>query len=297
MSPSLAILGWTRPILVAAARRKLAVRDARAKIAFTGDFMRLGTTSFIYQAGWLENVQRLGERVRDVELLCFDASELPGATELRGLAAERRTRDLSYTVHTPLDASLASPDPARRRQGLEKVRRVIEALASVEPLAYVLHVYAGEHEHDAPPDDLDAWRARATESLAALARDVPAERLCVESLDYDLAWIAPVVEQLGLGYALDVGHVHRDGRALELALNRYLPRTRIVQWHGTDPLDRDHRSLAHYPEADALFLLRKLREARYDSVLTLEVFREADFESSLALVERWMSQIGERWES
>ena len=49
------------------------------------------------------------------------------------------------------------------------------------------------------------------------------------------------------------------------------------------PSGRDHRSLAHYPAAKARWVIDLLAE-RYRGVVTLEVFREADFEESLALV-------------
>ena len=39
---------------------------------------RLGTTSFIYPAGWAENVARLAPLVDEVELLFFE-SQIPGS--------------------------------------------------------------------------------------------------------------------------------------------------------------------------------------------------------------------------
>lgn len=251
--------------------------------------MRLGTTSFIYPPGWLHNVRRLAGRVRDVELLCFEDGGLPDAQEMAGLIDEKRGADLSYTVHTPLRANLASESSTRRSAGIEQVMRVVDHMLAVDPFAYIVHVYCGDEEGGPRPSDLDAWRQRAFESLQSLiSRGLPKDRLCVESLDYDLALIAPVVSALGLSYALDVGHMHRDGRSLLSALNKYLPQTRVIQWHGT--AERDHRSLAHYPETDALTLLRTLHTEQYTGVLTLEVFRESDFEESLALVNDWMNK-------
>jgi sugar phosphate isomerase/epimerase len=252
--------------------------------------VRLGTTSFIYPAGWLHNVQRLAGRVQDVELLCFEDGSLPDAQEMAGLIAEKQRADLSYTAHTPLSASLASEDAQRRREGIDQVLRVIDHMQALDPFAFIVHVYCGDEEGGARPDDLDAWRERAFTSLNTLLdRGVDNRTLCIESLDYDLKEIAPVVSSLGLNYALDVGHMHRDGRSLMSALTKYLPQTRVIQWHGT--ADRDHRGLAHYPEADALTLLRTLHAEQYAGVLTLEVFREPDFEESLALVRGWMAQI------
>jgi sugar phosphate isomerase/epimerase len=257
---------------------------------------RIGTTSFIYRAGWHDNVARLGGRVEDVELLCFEAAQssvLPSGQELSALATTRDAHGLSFSVHTPLAASLASESEARRRDGVDSVLRVLEGTRPLAPEAYVVHVYLGDCEHDPnPPTDLPAWRARAARSFEELfRRGVSPSSLCVESIDYDFALLEPLLVDLGLAVALDIGHLHRDGRALRECIDRYLPKARIVQWHGTDPEDRDHRSLLHYPEDDARWLLRTLCERRYTGVLTLEVFREDDFEESLALVQRWLQEV------
>ncbi|MEA2699217.1 MAG: adenosylcobalamin phosphodiesterase, partial [Myxococcales bacterium] len=115
-----------------------------------------------------------------------------------------------------------------------------------------------------------------------VALGVPRRALCVETIDYDFALLAPVIDALELSVALDVGHQLRDGRD-ELALvDRWLPRTGAIQWHGVEPGGRDHRSLVHYPRARALSLLRVLRRSAFAGVLTLEVFREDDLRSSLA---------------
>ena len=111
-------------------------------------------------------------------------------------------------------------------------------------------------------------------------------------MDYDLGLLLPVIEALDLSVALDVGHFARDGRDLGRALARLLERTRIVQWHGTDPEDRDHRSLRHYPPDAARELLDALAKVNYDGVLTLEVFREADLEESLILTQAWLTERG-----
>jgi sugar phosphate isomerase/epimerase len=261
--------------------------------------MRIGTTSFIHPGSWLHNVQRLGPDYDDVEILFFedrDSDSFPDAEECRELLRCKRQLDLTYSLHTPLAASLASEDEDRRRAGVASVLRSLDVASSFEPDNVVVHVYHGDGEHTTQrPHDLVGWRQRATESLEALiAGGVPRERLCVERLDYDFALIEPVVRALGVSVALDVGHLVRDG-ADELAeLQRWLPQTRIVQWHGTDPNGRDHRSLEHYPLERARGLLRMLRDAHYTGVLTLEVFREGDLASSRALLDRLLAELWPR---
>ena len=75
---------------------------------------RIGTTSFVHPGSWVENVQQLAGRVADVEILFFESDGLPEADEVQGLVEWKSRAELTYSLHTPLDASLAS---ARREPG------------------------------------------------------------------------------------------------------------------------------------------------------------------------------------
>jgi sugar phosphate isomerase/epimerase len=253
---------------------------------------KIGATSFVYPDHVLPNVERLAGRVGDVEILIFDVEEdLPSPADVSRLVDLKQEHGLSYTVHTPLDVSLASPDKLRRQRGVDKVRRTLAWARPLSPYGHPLHVYLGEREHDpAPPRDLDAWRARAYDSLRLLRDDgVDPRALCVELIDYDFELIRPVIEALDLGVALDVGHLQRDGKALDDALDRHLARARIIQWHGTEPGGRDHKSLRHLPQNAAEQLIQRLLRDQWPGVLTLEVFNADDFEESLAIVQRLIS--------
>lgn len=248
---------------------------------------RLGTTSFIHPGGWLFNVERLAPRVEDVELLFFEVEQpddLPQPAEVDALVACKERFGLSYTVHTPLAASLASENEQRRRQSVDQVRRSLDFASELQPDGYVVHVYLGDREGDVRPSDLRAWRSRAGRSLAALCQTVPASRLCVETLDYDFGLLEPVVDELGLSVAVDIGHLHRDRAPLRDVLLRNLHRTRMIQWHGTNAAGRDHRSLAFFPRSEASWLIDTLDREAYTGVLTIEVFAERDLDESLAVV-------------
>lgn len=259
--------------------------------------IRLGATSFVYPGGWLANVERLAPRFSDIEILFFEAGGahcLPGGEECEGLARCKKARaGLTYSLHTPLEVSLGSEDEARRLASVAAVERAIEAARPFAPETYVVHAYLGDREHDDRlPRDLAAWRRRVARSFTQLIDAGVAPRdLCVEVLDYDFAVIEPVVVELGLSVALDVGHLVRDGRDEDALLRRHLPRTRLIQWHGTDPSGRDHRSLIHYPRERAARLLARLRDAAYPGVLTIEVFREGDLEESMALLDDLLAEV------
>ena len=250
---------------------------------------RIGTTSFVYPARWIDNARRLAGRVEDVELLLFDPptpQSVPAPAELAALAQLRDETGLTYTVHAPIGFALASEDEGRRRVAVEAITYVTRLTAPLAPRAVVVHLAPGEREGDPAPVDADAFRRRAVASLRQVlaATGLAPSTICLETLEYDFALAEPVVEELGLSVALDVGHLARDGVPFDAVVARNLARARVVQWHGTDPSGRDHRSLRHYPRAEGLRLLRTLRAARFTGVLTLEVFGEQDFEESLAVL-------------
>ena len=72
----------------------------------------------------------------------------------------------------------------------------------------------------------------------------------------------------------------------------YLPRARLLQWHGTEPGGRDHRSLRHYPGHRARELLSRLVAAQFDGVLTLEVFDAEELASSEQVLEQLWAELG-----
>lgn len=251
---------------------------------------RLGTTSFIYPDALLPNVRRLASCVDDIEILFFDVSDPSGLPTRQELETIRHIKDehgLTFSLHTPLDASLASVDARRREEGRTLVLRAMEIAAPLEPERVIVHVYRGDREGEAIPDAVDAWRDRARASFEhILGSGIDPQRLCIEWLEYDLELLEPVIDALGVSVALDVGHLHRDGVELVPVLDRWLSRSRVIHWHGTDMSGRDHRSLTCYPEVDRQVLLKRMKVEGWDGVLTLEVFREDDFESSLKMLKQ-----------
>ncbi len=67
-------------------------------------------------------------------------------------------------------------------------------------------------------------------------------------------------------------------------LQSALPRTRVVHLHGI--AERDHRSLAFMPQEKVAEVWKELIKADYRGVLTLEMFSEEDFVSSLDVIEK-----------
>ena len=246
---------------------------------------RLGTSSYILPADLVPNVEYLAPLVEDVELVLFESDEisnLPDAAAVARLAALAAEHGLTYTVHFPLDIDLASPDPGTRERSVGKCLRIVAALGSLLPFAYLLHL-------PTPPDgserDRRPWQTRLEESLEALLAGGAAPRdLCAETLGYPFAHAAPLVEAYGLSVCLDIGHLLLAGYSLPDHLDAYLARTRVIHLHGI-LAGSDHQDLTGLDPADLEAILRAASTSTpEDRVVTLEVFSQADFEKSLEVL-------------
>lgn len=246
---------------------------------------RLGTTSYIIPDDILPNVRFLCDRVQDIELVLFEVSEnlrnLPSPEVVRELEALAGSRDLSFTVHLPLDLRLGSQE--RSQASLVKAKKVIDCTSGLNPWAYIVHL------NGAGVEDRSAWVRQATQSLermAAWAGDM--QLLALENLEgYPLDFNELILKQIAVSRCIDIGHLWLDGHDPLPVLQEALPRMRVVHLHGV--AERDHESVDRIPAEQLEAILELLLENGYAGVVTLEVFNLEDLESSRSAVERALS--------
>jgi len=247
---------------------------------------RLGTTSYIIPADLLSNVNFLGDKVDDIELVLFESDEitnLPDAATVKMLKELAERHDLTYTVHLPLDTWMGHEDESVRQRSVDKCLRVIERTAPLSPFAYAIHFH-GDHPGESPSPDLARWIGGHRRSVERLLQYVNSRDLCVETLDYSYDLIEDIVSDYGLSVCLDIGHLLLCGHAPEDYLNRYFPRTRVIHIHGVED-GHDHRSLAFLPAGLLTTLLDQLGNGSKTSrVLTMEIFDERAFNQSLDIL-------------
>ena len=254
---------------------------------------RLGATSYIWPDDILPNVVQLAPLVDDVELVLFESDEygsnLPGEDVMAELRRLAQARDLTYTVHLPLDLQLSEDDSARH-PSLEKARRVIERTRSLDPFAYVVHLDGKAIQHGADAETLTRWQSQATRSLEQVAGWAgDAQRVCVENLEnYDPAAFAPVLDQVAVSRCVDVGHFWRNRLDPLPHLREWQARTRVVHIHGIG--ERDHQSLAMMPPHLLDSVIKHLAE-NMRGVVTLEVFDVDDFFSSKQALETAIDRV------
>ena len=112
----------------------------------------------------------------------------------------------------------------------------------------------------------------------------------MENLErYPPDFIQPVIERMPVSRCVDVGHLWLDGLDPLPYLRAALPRTRDVHLHGL--AERDHKSLARMPADKLIPVVEFLLHEQYTGVLTLEVFGEEDFYSSVKALERSVREV------
>lgn len=256
---------------------------------------RLATTSYIHPSGYAENIERLaGSRcVDEVEVVLFEGADasLPSEKEVRAMAAAAARAALRLHVHLPLDMRLGHPDPVRRGDALRTLTRVMRRVEPLCPDFFVLHL---EWDGPAEPDDdaVRRWQRRTADTLeAAEARGVDLRRCCVETLLYPPLWVDSLRREFGMPLCLDVGHLLLTGDDPTAFFREHFGQVRTVHLYGPKPGGR-HGSLDGLAEPLLTSLVGLLRDFR--GVVSLEVFRLADLESSLVTLEAaWRGRKGE----
>ncbi len=244
---------------------------------------RLGSTSYIFPDDILPNVDALSTVVDDIELVLFestDASNFPSQEIIDQLSGISRERNLTYTVHFPLDRKAGSESESERNEFASQATRVIDLTRPLDPFAFVLHLEG--ISSSASGKDQDAWRERVRSVCKAISRAAgDPSRVCVENLGYPFVWNNPTIEEFGFTYCIDIGHLWRYGvEDWETLIRTYLTRTRVIHLHG-EVEGKDHISLSNNVERINC-LLPLLTE--YRGVVTLELFSATDFFPSLSMI-------------
>jgi len=250
---------------------------------------RLGTTSYIIPDDILPNAHYLAGKVRDIELILFEVDDgtnnLPSPEVIDELSQVASLHDMTYTVHLPLDLKLGE-DGSERDESLVKAKRVIDCTRGLEPWAYVLHLDGKSVRTSTDMELIRRWQDQSVRALEIVSEWAgSAERLAVENLEtYPLDFIQPVLDRIPVSRCVDIGHLWLDGHDPIPYMEAALPRTRVIHIHGL--AERDHRSLTFMPQEKVQAVWNELVRTNYEGVLTLEIFSEEDFFSSLEVIER-----------
>ncbi len=249
----------------------------------------IGTTSFIYPDDYVPNVKMLGPYLENIELLLFESNHtdaLPSKNVIEELANLAKDFNLTYNVHLPTDISLSSRDSQQQRNAVETIIRVAERVAPLYPTTLTLHVPYNEASLD--EDDVKGWQERALKNLAKiLANGTSAQLISIENLDYPFEILVPIISELDLAICLDCGHLILHGDNIQKFFNTYSAKTAIIHLYGVAK-NHFHGPLDQLPEKLIVPIMRLL--AKFNGIVSLEVFSYAHLEASLQFMEKCWSQ-------
>ena len=266
--------------------------------------MRLGTTSYILPDDILPNVRYLAPLVDDIELVLFESEgedNLPSKSVIKTLTDLAQEYSLTYTVHFPLDVYPGSTDRKVREKTLETYLKILDLTEKLDPFGYILHLTPDSYGPTASKD-IPAWLSCLDESLSRLFEktSLDSRLFCAETLSYPFELVEPLVKKHEMAVTLDIGHVWMMGYDADANCSSLLPNARVCHLHGVDGSSRDHQSL---DKGDPLLIERFLsslvaqQEDGKERVLTLEVFNQHDFLTSLSLLRQSRAMMGKREES
>jgi len=247
----------------------------------------------VFGVNLFENVRRLAEVVRHVEIVLFSTPGLhniPGRSDIEALAALGAEEGLSFSVHLPASYDIASRDRTVRESHLERAIRTASVMQGIRPLHQVLHVpltrptlthIPGSYITDPRDRDINGWHRRGLKALSRLCREVDGLKLLVENINYSPVLLEPFWKDGPAKLCLDVGHLLLGREPVMPALDRWLHETREIHLHGVLG-DLEHLSLAVLPAARLRRWVRCLAGAAFEGVVNLEVFSPEDLQSSLA---------------
>ena len=244
--------------------------------------LRMGGTSWVVAGGLADNAKALSQEVSDMEIVLFDtpqASNIPTSDEILRLKELCGELDISCTVHFPTDLCL-SQGKKQQTACEESCLEIAELFAPLEPFAWILHLDGDIRGEDIPSYNIERWRTLANSSLNSIAVKTGfAQKICVETLDYDFCYADDIVLQNGLSICTDVGHLVRYRRDVTASLQKYLPHTKVLHIHGVKADGTDHVDMSYF-DTELLREVLSLCDDGIERVMSMEVFEE-DYHKSL----------------
>jgi len=231
----------------------------------------LAAPSAVLPAGLAENSAFLADYFNEIAVLFFETEACLAYTD-EDLPAHLADLPCSWHVHMPLDL----PWKAAFETAWQKIDGLLDKIALVSPVAYVLH-----------PPDAPGMLPLLAERLRGKGVD-PALFLIENVGQCSLTPVWDEVLEGGFSACLDIGHIQAYGQRDILQLPSLWERVRMLHVYGAE------RDMRHLPlrELDPVgqLLLKTMLERASNFTVTLEVFGRAELFDSLDLFGQWFAR-------
>lgn len=250
---------------------------------------KIGSTSYVLPDNIVPNVQYMSDFVDDIELLffeSFDKSPLISTSEIAELLSIAADKNLSYSVHCPIDINAGSADKTVQEKFVNQIEQLYDATKTLNISGYIVHLDG--ISDSSSEEEIKLWYGNVDSVCKKISeiKSIDRSKICIENLSYDPRLNLDIVNKHNLSFCLDIGHFWLNNHDLRSIIPLALNKTGVIHLHGVHN-GKDHRSLKvnDRPQLD-YFLTSCL--ANYSNVVTIELFnKDAVFESLEYIKEIW----------
>ena len=249
----------------------------------------IGCTSYVLPDSIIPNVKYMSDFVDDIELLffeSFDNSSLISNSEIAELRSISLDKNISYSVHCPIDIHAGSADRSVQDKFVNQIELIIEITKTLNISGYIVHLDG--ISDISSEEEIESWRNSVDSVCKRIGeiKSIDSSMICIENLAYDPKFNIDIVNKNDFSFCLDMGHFWLHKHNWESFFPAVLNKTRVIHLHGIHN-GKDHRSLK-VNECLQLDYFLKYCLTDYSQLLTVELFnKDAAFESLQYIKEIW----------
>jgi sugar phosphate isomerase/epimerase len=247
----------------------------------------LACPSFIYRAGYVENVRCLAPYIDEIQLLFFESrppATLPTPELIEELQSLANVHGITYNVHLPTDLFPGHPDESQRRHAADALVKILHCCKKLDPSTYTLHI--NPNPEGCPPLSVATWQNYLIETMEQVLRTgVPGRKISVENIDDDLEKVENVIRTLDLSVCMDLGHLMVNDGNIDAFYRQWKERISIVHLHGVNG-GKDHLPLDHLSSQKMERVMEILSLSK--GPLTVEVYSREALNASLNHLVDWL---------
>jgi len=244
---------------------------------------KISAPSYLLPSGYIENVTFLMDKVKDIQLLVFDTlrdDPLLKKDTLRTLEYLAKDSGITYSVHMPVKPKLYKGYDLR----WDSACFIIDTLSRLNISSYTFHF---DLPDETKWENLNQGEIQNIEEtyisfFTALREKFPHVDFSLENTETPLSALDKIVNESGISYCIDIGHLLVQERDLTEIESR-LPKASVVHLHGWEKQGngkKDHRQVIY--DRSIFSLLESFR-----GILTIENYHKLLYDKSLEVLKKY----------
>ncbi|PIE77852.1 MAG: bifunctional adenosylcobinamide kinase/adenosylcobinamide-phosphate guanylyltransferase [Candidatus Delongbacteria bacterium] len=247
---------------------------------------KIGSTSYVFPAGYVENMAYLVEKkVEDVQLFLYDSLNDDGFfTESNLMSIEYLVKNGETSLTAHMQANLDIFTDEGFEKSLEYVKKVFRETKRLPIEGFTFHfdLPKGKKWETITKEDLKLVEDRHIKFFKAIRKSNPEKSINLENVCTPISALDRVVYEADINFCIDIGHIIIQGYDLKEVKSR-LSKATVVHIHGVRKVDgklKDHLDLNDSPEIFSLL-------EGFKGVVTIENYHPLMFKKSRELLDKY----------